>query len=612
MQTATTGTETVPRADGDSADSFEAPIAELDNHSEHHHSEPSEAELAETSPDGIQNEQKFVRREIEKPENGIAGLKHWRQDMMAGLVVAMVSVPLSLGIALASGAPPICGLTSEIVAGLIFPFLGGAYVTISGPAAGLAPVLYSSIAVLGDGDMEKGYHLILGIIMFAGLTQIVLTKMNAAKFSYLIPKSAIHGMLAAIGLMIIAKQIPNFIGHKYEAHEFFGLIAETPSHIQHMNFSVFAISILCLSILFLLPKAKNKLMRLIPPHLAVVLVGIALGQFFQLDPKYLVCIPTNPLEHGIVFPDFAGLFSSVTMIPTIILCVFALTFVDGTESLATIHAIDQIDPFHRKSCPHKTLFAMGVSNICSSLIGGLTIIPGAIKSTTNIVAGGRTAWVNFYNAMFLIIFLLLLNGVMAMIPVATLSAVLVHIGFKLAGPEKWRKVMDLGWDQLAVFSTVVLVTVCSDLLIGIFCGIFAKIAILMYYSLRCGETKRRYASVGNHVAHSFTSLFRSPVAQVNELAGSVVEVHFGGPVTCFNNLSVRGVLDKLAAERKLVKLFFDPSVKIVDHSSSVYLKCFVADCKRAGIGDVSISGLDRLCACAHNEDSLRYRVAITH
>lgn len=552
-----------------------------------------------------------IKRDADKPQNGIAGLKHWRHDMMAGLIVALVSVPLSLGIALASGAPPICGLTSEIIAGLIFPFLGGAYMTISGPAAGLAPVLYSSIAALGQGDMDKGYHLVLGIIMFAGLTQIVLTKMNAAKFSYLIPKSAIHGMLAAIGLMIIAKQIPNFIGHKYQAHEFFGYIAETPSHISHMNISVFSISVICLAVLLFLPKVKNKFVRMVPPHLVVVLLGIGLGQLCHLDPKFLVAIPQNPLEHGFVFPDFAGLFSTPTLIPTIILCVFALTFVDGTESLATIHAIDAIDPFHRKSNPHRTLFAMGVSNIFSSLIGGLTIIPGAIKSTTNILAGGRTAWVNFYNALFLIAFLLFCNGLMSMIPIATLSAVLVHIGFKLAGPEKWQRQIELGWQQLAVFSTVVLVTVTSDLLIGIFCGIFAKIVILMYYSMRCSEAKRRYASFGKHLLHSFTSIFKNPVAQVVDLEDDITEVHFGGPVTCFNNLSVRNVLDAQVGKNKSVRLIFDPSVKMVDHSSTVYLKSFVADCKRAGLVNVEIRGLDRLCACGHDEDSLRYRVAIS-
>ncbi len=557
-------------------------------------------------------EKRDTSSSVEKPQNGLAGLKHWRHDMVAGLIVALVSVPLSLGIALASGAPPICGLTSEIIAGLIFPFLGGAFVTISGPAAGLAPVLYSSMAALGHGDMQVGYHLVLGVIMFAGLTQILLAKCNAAKFSYLIPRSCVHGMLAAIGLMIIVKQIPNFIGHKYQAHEFFGYIAETPSHIMHMNLAVLFTSVICLALLFLLPKARVKMLRYIPPHLAVVLVGIGLGQFFHLDSKFLVSLPCNPLEHGIVFPDFAGLFSSPTLIPTIILCVLALTLVDGTESLATIHAMDQLDPFHRKSNPHRTLLAMGISNIASSLVGGLTIIPGAVKSTTNIVAGGRTAWVNFYNAIFLTIFILCFTNLMALIPVAALSAVLVHIGYKLAGPEKWMKVIELGWDQLTVFSTVVLVTVCSDLLLGIICGILAKIFILMYYALRCSEAKRRYASFDKHLLHSFTSIFRNPISQLKVDEEGITEVHFGGPVTCFNNLPVRNTLDLLLQERKTVKLCFDPSVKIVDHSSSVYLKSYMADCKRAGLDKVCMCGLERLCACAHNEDSLRYRVAITH
>jgi MFS superfamily sulfate permease-like transporter len=254
---------------------------------------------------------------------------------------------------------------------------------------------------------------------------------------------------------------------------------------------------------------------------------------------------------------------------------------------------------------------MGVSNICSGLIGGLTIIPGAIKSATNVVAGGRTAWVNFYNAMFLIIFLVFFNDMIRLIPVAALSAVLVHIGYKLAGPEKWHRVMELGWDQLTVFSTVVLVTVCSDLLLGIICGIMAEILILMYFSLRCSEAKRRYATFARYLGHSFLSMFRNPITQVKDVGG-ISEVHFSGPVTCFNNLAVRSTLDGLVANERNVKLCFDPSVKIVDHSSSVYLKGFMSDCKRSGRVEVTMDGLDRLCSCAHDEDSLRYRVAVTH
>ncbi len=165
---------------------------------------------------------------LDKPCNGIEGLKHWRQDVLAALVVALVSVPLSLGIALASGAPPICGLTSEIIAGLVFPFIGGSYVTICGPAAGLAPVLFTAISNLGRGNMDTGYHLILGVIMLTGLVQLVLTYLKAAKFSQVFPMAAIHGMLAAIGFLLFAKQIPNFIGSKFHAHEFFTIIGGNP------------------------------------------------------------------------------------------------------------------------------------------------------------------------------------------------------------------------------------------------------------------------------------------------------------------------------------------------------------------------------------------------
>lgn len=543
---------------------------------------------------------------LDQPQNGLAGLKHWRHDMLAGLVVALVSVPLSLGIALASGAPPVCGLTSEIIAGLIFPLIGGAYVTISGPAAGLAPILYSSIAALGHGDMTKGYQLVLGVIMFAGLTQIVLTKLNAAKFSYLIPRSAIHGMLAAIGLMIIVKQIPNFMGQKFEAHETFGLIAEIPSHFALVNAPVLLIAIVCLTVLLLLSKIKIKPLQLVPPHLAVVVIGIGLGQFFRLDPTFLVAIPQNPLQHGIVFPDFAGLFSSPTLIPTIIFCVFALTLVDGCESLATIHAIDQIDPFHRKSNPNRTLLAMGVSNVCSSLVGGLTIIPGAIKSATNIVAGGRTAWVNFYNAVFLIVFLVFFHEMICRIPVAALSAVLVHIGFKLAGPEKWHQALELGWDQFAVFSTVVTVTMCSDLLVGIACGIGVKILLLAFFLMRCHDAQKRHASLKQHLIHAFTSIFRNPISRVTEVSPDLVEVHFGGPVTCFNNLFVRDTFEEIGKQNKLIKLCFDPSVKVVDHSSTVFLKSFKDDRHRVGLSEVTMVGLDRLCACS--PDAARYKL----
>jgi carbonic anhydrase len=544
----------------------------------------------------------------ETPQNGLAGLKHWRQDIPAALVVALVSVPLSLGIALASGAPPICGLTSEIIAGLIFPLIGGAYVTISGPAAGLAPVLFSAITALGHGDMQSGYRLVLAVIMITGLLQIVLTKLNAARFSQLFPTAAIHGMLAAIGFLLMAKQLPYFLGCKFSSHEFFGMISELPAHFSaDLSPNAFSIAIICLLSLFLFSseQLRGGLFRLVPPQLLVVLIGATLANVFHVDSKLLVQMPNNPLEHGIVFPDFAGLIANPTLIPTAIVFVLALTFVDGTESLATVQAVDRIDPFHRKSCPNRTLFAMGVSNICSSLFGGLTIIPGIIKSTTCVVSGGRTAWVNFYNALFLLAILLCASGLIKMIPMATLAAILAHIGYKLAGPHKWRSVASAGMDQVIIFTVTIVGTLASDLLVGIAAGMLTKLIILFYFSYKSSffttSTQGGLAEVWN----SFALIFRSPIEHV-EVENGILNLHVTGALNCFNGLPLRSVLSARSQDIKLVVLHFSPAVRLIDHSTSMYLNATREELKRAG-KDLECRGLAELRPSSRDRSSLKYR-----
>lgn len=543
----------------------------------------------------------FSRSQVSRviPQNGLKGIKNWKQDMLAGLVVALVSVPLSLGIALSSGAPPICGLTSEIIAGLVFPFIGGSYVTICGPAAGLAPVLYSSILTLGKGNMETGYHLVTAVILFVGVMQIVLTYMKAARFSYLFPSAAIQGMLSSIGFMLIAKQIPNFIGHPYQAHEFWGMVMETPQQMVRFQPQVFAISSISLTLLFLIPKLRIPRLNALPPQLLIVIVAIILGAVWHLDPKYLVNVPSNLIEHGIVMPDFKGLFSDPSLIGSIIVAVLTLTFVDGTESLATILAVDKIDPWHRKSSPDRTLFAMGISNICSSLIGGLTIIPGIIKSTTCIHSGGRTAWVNFYNALFLITFLLLASPIIKMIPLGALAAVLVHIGWKLAGPHKWRHMWAMGPEQTLVYAVTILVTVSSDLLIGILAGIILKFLLLIFYNSR---------SSGKIEPASISRLVGNPISAV-ELGDNSSNIDITGPLVCFNSLYLRSACEKAFAHKKPIHIRLLPSVNVVDHSSSTFLQIFKLDCARNGLL-FSIDGLDALVPRTTDAASLRFRPSV--
>ena len=193
----------------------------------------------------------------EKPKNGIQGLKHWRHDLLAGMQVALVSLPLSLGIAIASGAPPVTGVISAIIAGLIFPFLGGAYVTISGPAAGLAPALLAGMIMLGGGDLAAGYPLLLVAICLTGLVQIVLSLFKAGRFALFLPVTVVEAMLAAIGIMIIVKQIPALLGDFVPpAKSMLVTITNLPDSFLKTDPAIALIGGLCLFLMFYLNRTR--------------------------------------------------------------------------------------------------------------------------------------------------------------------------------------------------------------------------------------------------------------------------------------------------------------------------------------------------------------------
>ncbi len=326
----------------------------------------------------------------EKPENGLRGLKHWRYDLLAGLQVALIGLPLSLGIAVASGAPPITGVISAIIAGFVFPFLGGAYVTISGPAAGLAPALLAGMIALGHGDLEAGYPLLLVAICLTGVVQVILSLFRAGRFALYFPISVVEGMLSAIGILIIVKQIPQLLGDQLPPVKSIpAAIMAIPKDIREMNPEIFLIGGLALVLLFVLSSRKERWATLIPAPLLVVGLGGVAGWLLELPKEYLVKVPLDIFQHGIHFPHFAEAWQSHDLWTAFLVTIVTLTLIDGTESLATIAAVDKIDPFRRKSDPNVTLRAMGISNILSSLAGGLTIIPGGVKSTTK-YPGRRT------------------------------------------------------------------------------------------------------------------------------------------------------------------------------------------------------------------------------
>jgi carbonic anhydrase len=312
----------------------------------------------------------------EKPENGIRGLRHWRHDLLAGMQVSLVSLPLSLGIAIASGAPPVTGIVSAVIAGLVYPFIGGAYVTISGPAAGLAPALLGGMLVLGAGNLKEGYPLLLVAISLTGVVQLVLTYFRAGRFAIFFPQTVVEAMLAAIGIIIIIKQFPLLLGVIAPPLKTIpATLAALPGQISNLNTTILLIGAVSTFLIFFLNRTEIRWLRIIPPPLSVVVVGLAIGTFAGLDPKYLINIPGNLVE-SIQLPAFGTVLSRPDLWWTIATIVITLTLIDGIESLATIQAVDRIDPWQRKSEPNRTLGAMGLSNLFSSLVGGLTIIPG--------------------------------------------------------------------------------------------------------------------------------------------------------------------------------------------------------------------------------------------
>jgi carbonic anhydrase len=555
----------------------------------------------------------------EKPRNGLAGLKHWRYDLRSGFTVAMISLPFSMGIAITSGAPPICGIVSAIIAGFVLPFLGGSYVTISGPAAGLAPALFAGMIMLGHARLGHnasqsellavGYPLVLVAIALAGVLQVILAKLKVARLSAIFPAAAIQGMLAAIGLMIIVKQVPLFMGVKFQAHEFWAILGEVPRHIQSMSHQVFALGVGCLAALFVLSALPGRLLKVMPPPVWVFLAGTVVSTFIlKLDKRYLIDVPDS-LKHGVVFPQFGDAFAHAALLLPLAYLTFTLLLIDGTESLATIAAVDKIDTYRRRSDPDRTLLAMGVSNIASSLVGGLTIIPGMVKSTANVLGGGRTQWANFYNACFLVTFLLLGHELIDMVPMAVLAAILVFIGYRLCKPALWLHVARVGTGQFVIFSITLLVTVTTDLLIGIGAGIVLELLLNLWYvglwhTLRNGSEFARPS-----LAVRFLSLFRNPVSE-RELDEGKYHLYLDGPLVCFNLFHVIRELGQLPHGTQAVYLHLSSRVPLVDHTTSESLRHFLEEFSGQDQSPkLVIEGWDHLRPLSKHETSTRIALA---
>lgn len=409
------------------------------------------------------------------PKDGLDGLKeNWKTDALSGFLVFLLALPLSLGIAKASEFPPAMGVLTAMIGGLFVSFFAGSRLTIKGPAAGLITVCAGAVIEMGGG--ATGWHLALGAMVVAGLIQIIFGLLKFGSLSDFFPHSAVHGMLAAIGLIIFSKQIHILLGIDpatlagKEPLELFSMI---PDSLMHEDPRVTLVGIISLAIIFGLPLLKGKIFKKIPAPMVVLLVTIPMALI--MDFKH-----TEPAFDMVKIGDFwsnIGINVSFGMIGSFVFWKYVLMFlfINSLESLLTVKAVDSLDPWKRVSNPNKDLIAVGAGNAVSATLGGLVMISEVARSSANVNFGGRTRWANFFHGFFLLVAMLLFIPVIEMIPNTALAALLIAVGYRLASPNEFFKTYKIGSEQLVIFVVTIIVTISTDLLIGVGAGIGAKL-----------------------------------------------------------------------------------------------------------------------------------------
>ena len=410
------------------------------------------------------------------------------KDFVSGFLVFLIALPLCLGIAMASGFPPVAGIMTAVVGGLVVSFLGSSRLTIKGPAAGMIVIVVGAVTELGAGDPMVGYKQALAVGVVAAVLQMVLALARTASAGAAMPTSVVHGMLAAIGVIIFAKQSHVALGVKPEAKEPLALLAELPHSIANANLEIAAIGVVSLLVLFLMPPLMKKIGKFqkLPPQLIVLVFAVSLGLYFGLDsshyytafqhdyhigPEYLVSLPGSLLD-AVAFPDFSNILSPVS-----IKYIMMFTLVGSIESTLSVLAVDALDPAKKPSDLNRDLLAVGAGNLVSSLIGGLPMISEIVRSKANIDAGATSKFSNFFHGLFLLLFVALLPMVLHQIPLAALAAMLVFVGTRLASPSEFKHMAHLGRDQLGVFLVTMVMTLATDLLIGVAAGLVVTLVL---------------------------------------------------------------------------------------------------------------------------------------
>lgn len=521
------------------------------------------------------------------PKTGFAGLEeNWRADLLSGFLVFLIALPLCLGISMASGFPPSAGIITAIIGGILVSRLSGSFVTINGPAAGLIVVVLDAVQNLGQGDAMAGYRYTLAAIVVASVLQIAMGFFKAGRLSAFFPASVVHGMLAAIGIIIMAKQIHVMLGVTPEKGSLFFTIAQIPHSIINLNPEIAMIGLTGIAILIFWQVVPYPKWKMLPAPILVVLAGIGLGYFYDLDhehmylflpdahflphheatvgPKFLVAISDNFLS-SFYFPDFSKIATTEFWEAVVAICL-----VGSLESLLSAVAVDKLDPYRRHSDLDKDLLAVGTGNLAAGMIGGLPMIAEIVRSSANCNNGAKTGWANFFHGAFLLLFVVLFPRLIHSIPLASLAALLVFTGFRLASPKEFAKVMGIGKEQLFMFVVTIIGVLATDLLIGVAIGIAAKFAIHMLRGVRVNN------------------LFKIHFVQEPLADGSIL-IEIVGAAIFSNFLALKSALAGIEKGKKII--FQLTNAYMIDHTVMEFMHDFQHDYEAEG-GKCLFLGMD--------------------
>ena len=534
------------------------------------------------------------------PNTGFKGLvQNWKSDLIAAVSVALIALPLSLGIALAAGAPAMAGIFSAVVGGVVTTFYRGGHISVNGPAKGVIGVILLGIVLLDDGS-GQAFNYVLAAIVVSGALQTLLGIFKLGRIADIFHGSVIQGLLAAIGIIIFAKQIHVALGTHSDGSNIVENLVDAVRMLPEANPFVVLISLAGLLMILYNSKITNRFFHFLPVPMWVIVLSIPfvylfnffehheislLGKNFTVGPELLLDIPDSITE-SIMHPNFGKIgtleFWSI---------VFSLLIITSIEHLAIAKAVDKIDPYKRKTDLNKDLTGIGLSTMISGFLGGLPIISVIIRSTVNIHNGAKTKWSNMYQGLLLLLFIVVLSPVMRQVPLCAFAILLVHTGFKLASPAVFKQVYNQGIEQLVFFLATMIMTLYSNLLVGLLGG---SLLVLVTHILLARIT----------VPQFFKLVYSSRTRLISLPDGSFI-------------LKVRGIanflgiikVDKLVANIPAdANINIDLSeTRLVDMSYMDYIVEFLNKQRESG-GKVFISGLDRHISSSTYNKALKFIV----